>query len=274
MEIATFSSVLGHFGTMYMYQLAVAFCFASINIFLFLCPTAYPTPDPDRLQQLSEPITAFVHHSPRIDCIFQEGALSQFYSVEWWKGNTLVYNSTNNATNSPRFTVQELGLVIQNVDGSDASEGYFCRVTVLDPVLNRETTTTGTNTALVVIGKLCVYHSAWFNYHYQLKPVDNPVTMHWVVMSCTLHVCIRLIWLHKEIDTDLSILTWKGQQHSIIDSSSLYSLASTCCHSLLCNITAQCVCHLDLVLLQVMFVMMLVDQASWYYQESIFDRTY
>ena len=114
-------------------------------------------PNPDRLQQLSVPIAAIEHESsPRIDCTFLEGALSQFYSVEWWKGTTLVYNSTNNAANSPRYTVQELGLVIQNVSGSDASKGYFCRVTVLDPIMGKATTVIGTNTALVVIGKLCL----------------------------------------------------------------------------------------------------------------------
>ena len=118
-------------------------------------------PNPDRLQQLSVPIAAIEHESsPRIDCTFLEGALSQFYTVEWWKGTALLYNSTNNAANSPRYTVQELGLVIQNVSGSDASNGYFCRVTVLDPIMGKTTTVIGTNTALVVIGKLCVCHNA------------------------------------------------------------------------------------------------------------------
>lgn len=92
--------------------------------------------------------------SPRIDCVFLEGALSQFYSVEWWKGTTLVYSSTNNADNLPQFSVQELGLVIQNVTSSDASEGYFCRVTVQDPIMNTAITVTGTSTSLVVIGTL------------------------------------------------------------------------------------------------------------------------
>ena len=117
----------------------------STSLFLFLYCTAYPMFDPDRLQQLSEPITAFLlKSSPTINCVVLEGALSQFYSVEWWKGTTLVYNSTNNPANSPRFSVQELGLVIQNVTGSDASEGYFCRVTVLDPIESRTTTVVGT----------------------------------------------------------------------------------------------------------------------------------
>ena len=153
-----------------MYQLAVTYTVAGLREvastqFIPSLPLAYPKPDPDLLVQLSTPVIAMVAQSIPIDCVFRAGRLLQYYSVEWFRGT-----DTNNLAGS-RYSLQALSLTIQNVTAEDASQGYYCRVTVLDPLENRTVTATGYSTELKVISKylyvqymyyVCVYAGMYF----------------------------------------------------------------------------------------------------------------
>jgi hypothetical protein len=61
-------------------------------------------------------------------CTIPFGALRDRYSVQWFKGNT---SAITNSTSSYISVNESSGaLVISGVKVSDASEGYYCKVTV------------------------------------------------------------------------------------------------------------------------------------------------
>lgn len=69
------------------------------------------------------------HTSPPLYCGFTLGALSQYYEIEWWRGTSLLDTDTPNS----RYRIlNNLTLVIENTQISDASDGYFCILRVIN----------------------------------------------------------------------------------------------------------------------------------------------
>lgn len=122
--------------------------------YIFLPPTAFPSPDSMLVQETSTPVRAMLAQtSPPLKCVYQKGQLSQYYSLQWFKGNILLANTAENNTN-PHFSINEdYSLIIHDVVSSDAGSGYYCRVTVTDPNTGFNETATGLNIQLIVIGK-------------------------------------------------------------------------------------------------------------------------
>ena len=76
-----------------------------------------------------------------LQCPIQPGALIEYYSVEWMKGEVLIAEATNPrdiVTMDSRYSIdtKSYSLVIDNVNSNDSSTNYQCALFATNPITN------------------------------------------------------------------------------------------------------------------------------------------
>ena len=77
-----------------------------------------------------------------LQCPIQPGALLEYYSVKWMRGNILIAQRTRNphgvSTVDSRYSIDttSYSLVIDNVNDNDSSTNYRCALFVTNPLTN------------------------------------------------------------------------------------------------------------------------------------------
>lgn len=76
-----------------------------------------------------------------LQCPIQPGALIEYYSVEWMKGEVLIAEARNPRdiiTMDSRYSIdtKSYSLVIDNVNSNDSSTNYQCALFATNPITN------------------------------------------------------------------------------------------------------------------------------------------
>ena len=123
--------------------------------------TAFPTVDSSfTLPQVS--VAQLGQSSPPLYCGFKSGTFgSKYTEVDWWKGITKLDLNASKYELLPNFT-----LVVHDVQLSDVSNGYFCRINVYNPVEDVAYINSSPDVGLKVYSKLTA--ASTINYYINL----------------------------------------------------------------------------------------------------------
>jgi hypothetical protein len=92
--------------------------------------------------------------SPPMFCGFKPGALPQYTSIQWWRGISLLNTSHDKYNILPNYT-----LVINDMELTDISDGYYCSIQVNEPVYNHKYNNSSPDVSLQVYSDLKLFQS-------------------------------------------------------------------------------------------------------------------